>query len=614
MSAVCTVISAHTEVRREGYFRREWRLAVERAGDMAENHAFLVPVVIDGTVERGASVPEKFRELQWTRLPEGQTSPEFVKRVARLLRTSPGGVGAVLAAATPAPKTIRPVFQRSHLGMLVVAVLLALALGYWTIEKFWIARRSVAPPIAAPTAPAVAPPPHSIALLPFVNMSGDSNQEYFSDGLTEEILNSVAKIDQLHVAASTSSFLFKNRKVNVATIARELNVGVLLEGSVRRSGRTVRVTAEFINAATGYDLWTETFDRDLDDILKLQSEIANAVANALKVTLLGNLTAKVELGGTRNPDAFDAYLRATRDYYRQKDEKEAQAVVGEFTTALNKDPDFALAYAGRSFAINWYATEYGTDQSIPKMLARAQEDAQHAIALAPNLAEGHRALARYYSSGTLDFKHALEESERAVSLAPGSAEMLRFYGLLSVQMGHTASGIDAIKKAVALDPLSALTLGYLGSGYWEAHQFDASIAAFSEALKLDPDNHRYSVQRALNYYAVGDLAKALKSCEAVPSNWQSDVCLAITYYKLDRRAEAERIMQRTMRTNGDAGVYQYADIEAQWGNTVKALEWLERAVSLHQAASLKELRTDPLLDPLRADPRFQAIQKELNFP
>jgi len=320
VSAVCTVISAHTEVRREGYFRREWRLAVERAGDMAENHAFLVPVVIDGTVERGASVPEKFRELQWTRLPEGQTSPEFVKRVARLLRTSPGGVGAVLAAATPAPKTIRPVFQRSHLGMLVVAVLLALALGYWTIEKFWIARRSVAPPIAAPTAPAVAPPPHSIALLPFVNMSGDSNQEYFSDGLTEEILNSVAKIDQLHVAASTSSFLFKNRKVNVATIARELNVGVLLEGSVRRSGRTVRVTAELINAATGYDLWTETFDRDLDDILKLQSEIANAVANALKVTLLGNLTAKVELGGTRNPDAFDAYLRATRDYYRQKDE------------------------------------------------------------------------------------------------------------------------------------------------------------------------------------------------------------------------------------------------------------------------------------------------------
>ena len=183
-----------------------------------------------------------------------------------------------------------------------------------------------------------------------------------------------------------------------------------------------------------------------------------------------------------------------------------------------KDPDFALAYAGRSIAVNFYATEYGTDRTIPDMLTKAQKDAQQAIVLAPNLAEGHKALAKYYSSATLDFRQALEESERAVVLAPGSAEMLRSYGLFAIQMGHTAPGIAAIKKAVALDPLSALTLGYLGAGYWEAHQFDASIAAYSEALKLDPDNHRYSVQRALSYYAVGDLAKAL----AVSSRKRND--------------------------------------------------------------------------------------------
>ncbi len=172
------------------------------------------------------------------------------------------------------------------------------------------------PKVPVQTAPggvaSFSPPPHSIAVLPFVNMSGDQEQEYFSEGLTEELLNSLARVNELQVAARTSSFSFQGQHPDIVTVAHRLNVGAVLEGSVRRSAHTVRITAQLVNGVTGFHLWSQTYDRDLGDVLKLQTEIANDVAAALKVTLLGDVTAKVELGGTRNPAAFDAYLRAKK--------------------------------------------------------------------------------------------------------------------------------------------------------------------------------------------------------------------------------------------------------------------------------------------------------------
>src|SRR4029077_10858933 len=178
--------------------------------------------------------------------------------------------------------------------------------GYFAIERPWVSK----PAVSA----AFAPPPHSIAVLPFVNLSGDKAQEYFSDGLTEESLNSLAQINDLQVAARTSAFSFKGTNTDIGTIARKLNVGAVLEGSVRRSANTLRITAQLINAVTGFHLWSKSYDRDLGDVLKLQSEIATSVASALKVTLLGDVAARVELGGTRNLAAFDAYLRGAKAY------------------------------------------------------------------------------------------------------------------------------------------------------------------------------------------------------------------------------------------------------------------------------------------------------------
>ncbi len=284
------IISQHTHERLEGYFRREWRLAVDRTHDMAEVKAFLVPVVIDGTSEQDPTIPEKFRELQWTRLPAGETPPAFVERMQRLLSGETSTTSRPHAPLTGAPAVGRPQgssWSRRALPMAAVAVVLA-AVAYLALEKPW-----------APKSAAFAPPPHSVAVLPFVNMSGDKEQEYFSDGLTEELLNSLAEINELQVAARTSAFSFKGQNTDIGTIARKLNVGAVLEGSVRRSANTIRITAQLINAVTGFHLWSKTYDRDLGDVLKLQTEIATAVAGALKVTLLGDVAAKVELGGTQ---------------------------------------------------------------------------------------------------------------------------------------------------------------------------------------------------------------------------------------------------------------------------------------------------------------------------
>ena len=224
-------------------------------------------------------------------------------------------------------------------------------------------------------------------------MSGDKEQEYFSDGLTEELLNSLAEINELQVAARTSAFSFKGKNTDIGTIARKLNVGAVLEGSVRRSANTIRITAQLINAVTGFHLWSKTYDRDLGDVLKLQTEIATAVASALKVTLLGDVAAKVELGGTRNPAAFDAYLRGAKAFSSRHEAKDLPAAIAAYTEAIRLDPHYALAFAGRSIALSGVAGEAETAAAAREGYDKAQADARQALALAPDLAQAHLALA-----------------------------------------------------------------------------------------------------------------------------------------------------------------------------------------------------------------------------
>jgi TolB-like protein/tetratricopeptide (TPR) repeat protein len=620
------LISANTEVRDEGYFRREWKLAADRTHDMAERKAFLLPVAIDATPERGASVPDKFHEVQWTRLPGGETPPEFVERVRRLVSPEPplAPTAKVLAAgAAPAPSQAMrepvPAPRQSKWALPAIAVVVvAGAVIYFAIDRFWISRHPTLQP-AAPAAQAsvtptaFSPPPHSIAVLPFVNMSGDKEQEYFSDGLSEELLNDLTRINELQVAARTSAFSFKGKDTDIGTIARRLNVGTVLEGSVRRSVHRVRVTAQLINAVTGYHLWSQTYDRDLGDVLRLQTEIASAVASALKVTLLRDVATEMKVGGTRNPAAYDAYLRSASAYWQAVSASDNESVRAGYQEAVRLDPNFALAYAEWSIAFSAYASffAYGTAAGDFHRQARAQ--ALKAVALAPELAEGHLALALVQQE-SLDFAGASDEFQRAMTLAPGNARVLRDYGLFAVEMGRTDAGIAAARRAAALDPLNENSQSYLSGALRSARRYNEALAAYQNVLSLRPKDPQWQSLGQLIYYALGDFEKMRAVCEgAGEAGKDVQYCLALAYHKLGRQADAETALARHKALEGNAGAYDYATIYAQWGNTPKALDWLETAWRLRNP-DLAFLKTEPLLDPLRQEPRFQAIERELRFP
>ena len=445
-----------------------------------------------------------------------------------------------------------------------------------------------------------------------MNLSGDKEQEYFSDGLTEELLNSLAEINELQVAARTSSFYFKGKDVDLGTVAHKLNVGAVLEGSVRRSANTIRITAQLINAVTGFHLWSKTYDRDLGDVLKLQTEIATSVAGALKVTLLGDVAAKVELGGTRNPAAFDAYLRGAKAYSSVRDTKDLPAAIAAYTEAIRLDPNYALAFVGRSLALTTAATEAETAAAAREGYDKAQADARQALALAPDLAQAHLALA-FVSDNTLDFTQANDEYQRALALAPGNAEVLRVSGLFAAYMGHFDAGVAAARRAAVLDPLARRSYTVLGRALYAARRYEEAVAAFAEVISLDPNFKPAYGDRGLAYYGLGDLERARTSCETKPDYWVGQQCLAVIYDKLGRHADAEAELAKIKGSFGDAGAYQYATIYAQWGNRAKALEWLETALRLRDPG-LENLKTDPLMDPLRKEPRFQAMMRELKFP
>jgi len=430
--------------------------------------------------------------------------------------------------------------------------------------------------------------------------------------LTEEILNSLARISELQVSARTSSFSFKGKNVKISTVARELNVGAILEASVRRAGKTVRVTAQLNNAVTGFHLWSQTYDRDLRDVLRIQTEIANAVASALKVTLLGDVAAKVEVGGTRNPAAFDAYLRGASALSTYQNETKLKSALTAYTEAIRLDPEYALAYAERSLAYSAFETNYATAATVLDYFNYSRADANKAVALAPNLGDGHVALAKALWR-SLDFTRASEEYEHALALAPGKARVLEAYGLFAVYVGRADAGIAAVRRAVALDPLNPRTRYRLGLALMGGDRYREAIAAFMDAKAMAPGDVWINAWLGFTYYYSGDLQHALTTCEGVKPEDDSNrlYCLALTYHKLGRPTDADAVLSKLRDSPGRESAVHYALLYKEWGDKARALDWLETALR----------DRDPNLvwvkirfDSLRQEPRFQAVMRELKFP
>src|SRR6185437_301538 len=390
---------------------------------------------------------------------------------------------------------------------------------------------------------------------------------------------------------------------------------VILEGSVRRSGHTIRVTAQLINAVTGFEMWSKSYDRDLGDVLKLQTEIATAVAEALKVALLGDVSARIELGGTQNPAAFDAYLRGLKENESLRDPlRDTSNAIAAYTQAIQLDPHYALSFAARSVALALYVQEGGTGSAgRAEGYQKAEADARRALALAPDLAQAHMALAHVLAFGKFDLAQATDEYERAVALAPGNAQVLRDSGDFTAYMGHFAASIAALRRAVVLDPLDLSDHTSLGNSLYLARRYGQAVAAYTEAISVDPGFKPIYGGRGFALLALGNLDGARASCETNRDYWVNQWCLAIVYDKLGRHVDADAEIAKLKAAEGDAAAYQYATIYAQRGDRTRALQWLDTTMRLRDPGLLG-LKTDPLVDPLRAEPRFRAALRKLNFP
>jgi TolB-like protein/DNA-binding winged helix-turn-helix (wHTH) protein len=638
----------HLLVRNSGHLlekdlliRMLWPDSFVEEGNLT-NNIFLLRKALGQDPEYIETVPKKgyrfvgaVRRLPTAELarPERSASHRDPTALPHVVMPAPAPTGGKPETSEEATSSgaaaIAPAHRRRLPAMALIAALTGAALfggvyALWqkrpgasvtSIDVELPSKSGIAEKVAPDTTAFFDPPPHSIAVLPFVNLSGDKEQEYFSDGLTEELLNAIAHIDGLQVAARTSSFSFREHP-DIAEVARKLNVAAVLEGSVRRSGRTVRVRADLINAATGFHLWSKTYDRDLADVLKMQTEIATAVAVALEVTLLGDVSTMIELGGTRNPAALDAYLQASRVAFAP-DLKGVEAAIAGYTEAIRLDPDFALAFAWRSMEWTDHAEEtsggYAKGAALGEDDRRALADAHQAVTLAPDLAEGHVALAFIFQDRTLDFAATKVELERAIALAPGSALVLGWFGRFAVMSGRTDAGIAAVRRAVALDPLGFMSHYRLGQSLYRARRYADAVVAFSDVLALNPQHPDSAALRGLAYYGLNDFQNARASCAATPDNDARQWCLALTYERLARHDDAEAALAKLRAATGDRWAYRCATIYAQWGHRSQALESLESAWRL-RVQELRWLKVDPLMDPLRKEPRFQAVERRLRFP
>jgi TolB-like protein/Flp pilus assembly protein TadD len=622
------VISAHTEARDEGYFRREWKLAVDRTRDMSGNKAFIVPVVIDNTQERGAAVPDGFHEVQWTRLRAGRPGPEFVEHVRQLLARepassaarptaraaaeAPAAASAAAAAALPEGSSRRP----RLVALASAAVVLACLAAWVLVEKPWrsthtAAGRQAASDSAMPASRARAVDP-SIAVLPFINMSADKAQDYFADGLAEELLDLLAKTPGLHVIARTSSFSFKGKSDDIATIAAKLKVANILEGSVRKSGNRLRVTAQLIRADTSDHLWSDTFERELSDVFKVQDEIAGAVVAALKVHLLPaqQQALRSELH-TTNLEAYDLYLQGKQSYNRG-DPVGYQHAATTLRQATALDPGYAAAYAALALAEFWVGSDIEDPNDSTAADERAFVAAEKAVALAPGDAAGYSARGFLRAIDRFDFAGAQSDLGKAVALNPGDANVLHRSAVVLAVLGDLPGAIDREQQALALDPLAAEICMRLAFLYTHAGRSAEARPLFDKALAIAPSSVRA-------HYNLGDLElfenrpeAALAAYRQVELEGYRLPGLAKAEYSLGHAEASQRILNDFIARHGDDD-YFIAMVYAWRGETDKAFEWLERSYAARESG-LTWIKIDRNFQGLRDDPRYKNLLREMGLP
>lgn len=447
----------------------------------------------------------------------------------------------------------------------------------------------------------------SIAVLPLLNESGDPKDEYFSDGLSEELIAALSHIGELKVIGRSSSFRFKDRKEDSKTIGQKLGVTSLLEGTVRKQGNKVRIVAELVNAADGISLWTETFDRELKDIFAVQEEIAAAVAASLKTTLLGPEQGVAANRGTRNTEAHDAYLLG-HFYFQRHNLEDYRTAVSRYDEAIRLDPDYALAYAERSEV--W--TLIGNLIPEGNTWQNARTDAEKAVASAPGLAEAHAALGWVRFFAEWKFTEGLRELKRAKELAPANPTANDLLARVIVYLGKLDEAESQARQAVELDPLAMAVYNNLARVLWYEGKLDEAQAAGRKCAELQPNSASSRRWQVLVAVRRGDGDTAVREAQAEPDERYRVFEVAIAQEARGDRATADAALADLIANNRGLD-YQVAQVYAVRGDKEKALEWLQVAFDHHDTGMLA-LLVEPLFHGLRDDPRYKTLVAKMNFP
>jgi TolB-like protein/Tfp pilus assembly protein PilF len=460
----------------------------------------------------------------------------------------------------------------------------------------------------------------SIAVLPFLNMSRDEENEYFADGLSEELLNVLSKIRGLRVASRTSAFSFKGKDVDIPTVARKLNVGTVLEGSVRKSGKRVRVTAQLIEVASDSHLWSETYDRELEDIFAVQDDIAQSVVKELRAALLPERpdnaaqAAAVEVrqaaaGRSDNPEAFQLYLQG-KFFGDRVNQADTDKAIDFFQRALAIDPVFGLAWAGLAH-VHQVQAGFGF-APIDEGFERGRQAAQRALQVSPDLVEGHIELGKVYLMHDWNWPHADASLRRARELAPGNAEALREGAQLARILSRYDEASDLARRAVALDPLSARTQRQAAMIHFGFGRFDEAAAAFQLALDLSPKAGLAHAFLAITRLLQGRTGEALALAQSESHDVFRNMALAMIHHAQGRAAESDAALRTLIDGFGWTAAYQVAGVYA-WRNEVdKSFEWLERAHT-QRDPGVVYVNFDIFLRPLHGDPRWQAFLKRMRL-
>jgi serine/threonine protein kinase/Tfp pilus assembly protein PilF len=458
--------------------------------------------------------------------------------------------------------------------------------------------------------------PRSIVVLPFSNLSPDPENEFFTDGMTDELINALAKVEGLHVVSRTSAFAFKGTTDDVRTIGTRLSVGAVLEGSVRRAGRRLRLSAQLVDVRNGFQLWSETFDRELEDVFAIQDEISRAIVATLQVRLLGVGRATLVRPATADLEAYTLYLKG-RQLWNRRSVPDLLRSVDLLEEALARDPEYALAHAGLADShalLGFYCVRRPVDA-----FGAAKRSALRALALDPALAEARPALAYVAMYHDWDWDAAEREFQQALRLNPGYATAHQWYGNFLSILGRVGPSLVSFERAVALDPLAAIRHAALGWGYYFARQYEAALDQCRRALEIDaalPVAHHWLalVSEELGAWDQAETAMR-RAAELSGHDGASLASLATTLARRGRQPEARALLAEleALRRGSYVSAYDFATIHAALRETAPALDWLERAYG-ERTHRMAFLRVDPRLDPLRGEPRFQELLGRMAFP